>query len=99
MTRPLTDDQLDTLAKHALTPHRQVSLPTRQLRELINEVYELRDQNSVLRMQVDGSRAIVDAITAAARTDVDTKLSAIQIERRHGPPFYLIEAISDVRGT
>ena len=98
MKQPITHEQLEVLEKHALTPHRQVTMPTTQLRQLIDEIYELRDQNTVLQMKVDGSKAIVDAIVTAAREDVDTRLCAIQIPRANGPSFSLIEALLSTRG-
>jgi hypothetical protein len=89
----LTEAQIDEIERVVLTPHRQVTLPTMHARQMIEEIRDLRDEVCLLQMKVDGGKAIVDAIQAAARTDVDTKLSAIQIERPNGPPFHLIDAL------
>lgn len=89
----LTEAQLDEIARNVLTTESQVTIPTKRARQMVKEIQELRDAVCVLQMKVDGSKAIVDAVVNAARTDVDTKLSAIQIPRLNGPPFYLIDAI------
>ena len=93
MTDRLSEAEIDEIDRASLTPHRQVTLPTLRVRRMVDEIRELRDQVCLLQMKVDGSNAIVDAVVAAARDDVDTKISAIQIPRENGPPFYLIEAI------
>lgn len=89
----LTDAQLDELESAALAPHRQVTLPTLRVRWLVSEVRDLRDEVCLLQLKIDGSRAIVDAVTAAARESADTKLSAIQVARESGPPFALVDAL------
>ncbi len=93
MTDRLTEAQIDEIDRASLTPHRQITLPTIQVRSMVDEIRELRDQVCLLQMKVDGSKAVVDAVVAAARDNVDTKLSTIQIPRENGPSFYLIEAI------
>lgn len=98
MIERLTEAEIDEIDRASLTPHRQVTLPTLRVRRMIDEIRDLREQVCLLQMKVDGSAAIVDAVVDAARTDVDTKISAIQIPRENGPPFYLIDAITPARG-
>lgn len=90
----LTEAEIDEIDRASLTPHRQITLPTLRVRRMIEEIRELRNHVCLLQMKVDGSKAIVDAVVDAARNDVDTKISSIQIPRENGPPFYLIDAIS-----
>lgn len=92
MTR-FTDEQLDEIERDVLTPHRQITMPTMRARQMLEEIRELRDQVSLLQLTVGGSRAVINAVEVAARYDRDTKLSAIQIERPNGPPFYLVDAL------
>lgn len=99
MTDRLTEAEIDEIDRASLTPHRQITLPTLRVRRMIDEIRDLRDQVCLLQMKVDGSKAIVDAVVAAARADVNTKISAIQIPRENGPPFYLIDAIAPTGGT
>lgn len=98
MNDRLTDGQLDEIERHALTPHRQVTLPTMRVRRMVEELRELRDAVCLLQMKVDGSRSIVQAVEVAARADADTKLSSILIQRPDGPPFLLVDALRAARG-
>lgn len=93
MTERLTEAQIDEIEKLALQPNRRMELPTSLVRRMLEEIRNQRDAVCMLQMKIDGGKAIVDAVVAAARADVDTKLSSIQIERPNGPPFYLVEAI------
>jgi hypothetical protein len=98
VTGRLTDQQLDEIEKHALQPYRQLTLPTMHVRQLVEEVRALRDQNCLLKMKIGGSRAIDTALLRAAAIDPHTKLSEIQIERPIGPPFYLIDVLLNTKG-
>lgn len=98
MTQRFTEEQLEEIERDVLTPHRQITMPTMRARQMLKEIRELRDAVCLLQMKLDGSKAIVDAVVTAARADVDTKLSAIQIPRPNGPPFHLIEAIRATEG-
>ncbi|HSX22562.1 MAG TPA: hypothetical protein VLE97_07300, partial [Gaiellaceae bacterium] len=92
-TDRLTETQIEEIDRASLTTHRQVTLPTMQLRQLVSELRDARDEICLLQLKVDGGKAIVEAVEAAASADVHTKLSAIQIERPNGPPFYLVDAL------
>lgn len=88
-----TEEQLEEIAHDALTPHQQLTLPTLRVRQMLEEIRALRDDVCLLQMQVDGGKAIVEAVKDAARANADTKLSAIEIQRPHGPPFRLVDAV------
>lgn len=93
MRERLTEDQLDEIEREALKPYRQITLPTMHVRQMIEEIHALRDAVIMLEARVDGGKAIVDAVEAATRYDIDTKLSAIKIQRLDGPSFRLVDAI------
>lgn len=99
MTERLTEQQLDEIEKLALHPYRQLTLPTMHVRQMVEEIQELRNAVCVLQLKVDGSKAIVDAVVAAAARDVDTKISAITIPRPNGPSFHLIDALRPTEGS
>lgn len=99
MTDRLTEAEIDEIDQESRAPDHQITLPALRVRRMVDEIRDLRAQVCLLQLKVDGSSAIVDAVVDAARTDVDTKLSAIQIPRLSGPPFYLVDAISPRGGS
>ena len=62
----------------------------------VQKVQDLENELALLRLKIDGSKAIVDAVVNAASVDVNTRLCEIKVDRKNGPAFYLIDAIATV---
>ena len=90
---PLTDAHLDEIERAALTPHRQLTLPTLRVRRMVEEIRARRDEVHLLQLEVAGSKAIVDAVDAVVRRDPTTPIGEIRIERPDGSSFRLIDVL------